>query len=477
MYSKVKELARKYHLGAFFIVTLCCGCTKLVEVDSPITSSNEDIVYASDATATAVLTGVYSKISEAGISSGLNALSLYPELSSDDLTLLDGVTDEDYIGYFKNSLTSSTTGGGDFWNNLYPVIFTVNSALEGLAQSSSLTLEVKKQLLGEAKFMRSLCYYYLINLYGDVPLVLTTDYKLNSTLGRTSKSTIIEQIIKDLGEAKEYLSVDYLDASMKATDDRVSPTKWAADALLARVYLCAQRYAEAEQEATILIENKALFDTVSLENVFLKNSKEAIWQIQPVGNFITNTADARLFILPATGPNIFENKVYLTGDLLDAFEPGDKRKQSWVGNVSVGDKLFSYPAKYKNAEPFSPVTEYTMVLRLSEQYLIRAEARVQQNKLNEGVSDLNIIRSRAGLAKTNIATKQELLTSILNERRVELFTEWGHRWFDLKRLGKADEILGRIKGDNWQATDQLYPIPQSDIDRNPSLAGNQNPGY
>lgn len=476
MCLRMKNPIEGYHLSILFIVVLC-GCTKLVEVTSPITSSNKDVVYASDATATAVLTGVYSKISEAGITSGLNALSLYPELSSDNLALLDGVTDEDYMGYFKNSLTSLTTGGGDFWNNLYPIIFTVNSALEGLMTSTTLTVDVKQQLLGEAKFIRSLCYYYLINLYGDVPLVLSTDYKLNSTLVRTSKFMIIGQIIKDLSEAKESLSPNYLDAAMNATEERISPTKWAAVALLARVYLYAEQYPEAEKEATILIENRSLFDTVSLENVFIKNSKEAIWQIQPVGSFITNTADARFFTLPETGPNIFENKVYLTDNLLNAFELGDKRRTIWIGTVSVNGKSFPYPAKYKNAEPFSPVTEYTMVLRLAEQYLIRAESRARQGKLNEGVTDLNIIRKRAGLLPKDAVTKEDLLISILTERRNELFTEWGHRWFDLKRLDLADEVLASVKGNNWQTSDQLYPIPQSDMDRNPGLAGNQNPGY
>jgi hypothetical protein len=82
-------------------------------------------------------------------------------------------------------------------------------------------------------------------------------------------------------------------------------------------------------------------------------------------------------------------------------------------------------------------------------------------------------------------TKLEALKALENERRLELFTEWGHRWFDLKRSPgfvnasrtRADEILTIVKGNNWQATDQLYPIPMEEINRNPNLRGHQNPGY
>ena len=90
-------------------------------------------------------------------------------------------------------------------------------------------------------------------------------------------------------------------------------------------------------------------------------------------------------------------------------------------------------------------------------------------------SDLNAIRNRAGLANTMASTQNEILDAIINERRFELFTEQGHRWFDLKRLGKADEILGQFKP-NWKATDVRLPIPESELDTNPNLLP-QNPGY
>jgi len=126
------------------------------------------------------------------------------------------------------------------------------------------------------------------------------------------------------------------------------------------------------------------------------------------------------------------------------------------------------------------MTEYTMVLRLAEQYLIRAEARAQQNNLSAAQSDLNVIRTRAALSPTTANTQSTLLTAILHERQVELFSEWGHRWFDIKRTGNVDAVMGNggacaAKGGVWNTNWQLYPIIQLQLQLNPALV--QNSGY
>jgi hypothetical protein len=223
-----------------------------------------------------------------------------------------------------------------------------------------------------------------------------------------------------------------------------------------------------------------LYDTVSLDQVFLKNSKEAIWQIQPVLTSPSNTQDARFFVLSAVGPN-FVNPVYLSDNIVNSFESNDKRKTQWVGSVTPtppGSTTFYFPNKYKDIGISSTVTEYLMMLRLSEQYLVRAEARAQQNNISGSQNDLNLVRKRAGLPNTTAADKTSLLTAILQERKVELFTEWGHRWLDLKRTGTIDGIMAAVatqKGSTWNSNWQLYPIPAGDMDRDPNLK--QNPGY
>ncbi|RYG54138.1 MAG: RagB/SusD family nutrient uptake outer membrane protein, partial [Chitinophagaceae bacterium] len=100
------------------------------------------------------------------------------------------------------------------------------------------------------------------------------------------------------------------------------------------------------------------------------------------------------------------------------------------------------------------------------------------NQLPLAIADLDIIRARAGLTKiasTNPNTSQsDLLDAILKERRSELFTEWGHRWMDLRRFGKLDAVMSAIKP-GWKPAAQLLPIPYSEILVNQNLK--QNPGY
>ncbi|MNN73963.1 SusD family protein [compost metagenome] len=122
-----------------------------------------------------------------------------------------------------------------------------------------------------------------------------------------------------------------------------------------------------------------------------------------------------------------------------------------------------------------PNNEYTSVLRLSEQYLNRAEARLQLGR-STALDDINILRNRAGLtAISNSIPKEQALEAIIHERRVELCFEWADRWFTLKRLGIADAVMSKAKPDTWKSYAQLYPVPTTEIQNNRLL--NQNPGY
>jgi hypothetical protein len=115
------------------------------------------------------------------------------------------------------------------------------------------------------------------------------------------------------------------------------------------------------------------------------------------------------------------------------------------------------------------------VLRLSEQYLIRAEARARQGDLIGAKDDLNVIRNAAGLGNTIAVTDIAIIDAVLRERRVELFTEYGHRFFDLKRYGTVNAILSLVKP-GWEVTDSLLPLPETELLVNPNLLP-QNPGY
>jgi starch-binding outer membrane protein, SusD/RagB family len=110
---------------------------------------------------------------------------------------------------------------------------------------------------------------------------------------------------------------------------------------------------------------------------------------------------------------------------------------------------------------------------------VRSEARAEQGNLAGAAADLNLIRARAGLGPTSAVTEQDLLTALLHERQVELFTELGHRWLDLKRTGHVDSVMSVVTplkgGGAWQSYQQLYPVAPGDIQSNPALT--QNSGY
>jgi len=463
------------------------SCRKLIEVDAPVTSVNAANVYANDATAAAVLTGIYTKISDQNydltLLDNITGMSLFPSLSADELTLYN-LSNPTLLPYYRNDLTSLIASGGVFWNSINPIIFVSNSAIEGLNNSTGLTLAVKQQLLGEAKFMRAFCYFYLVNLYGDVPLATTSDYKINSLLARTPKEQVYQQIIVDLKDAQgllssNYLMSDALSSYALGSEERVRPTKWAATSLLARVYLYTEDYVNAEAQATAVISNSSLYSLSSLNNAFLKNSTEAIWQLQPVRTGTqSNTGEGALFILPATGPDASDYPVYLSNTIMNSFEIGDQRRANWVDSVITGGITYYFAFKYKIGKTDAATAEYIMIMRLAEQYLIRAEARTQQNNISGAQSDLDEIRARAVLPPTSANDKASLLTAILHERQIELFTEWGHRWFDLKRTGNIDTEMTKVdsvKGGTWSSFKALYPIPRGEKNLDPNLT--QNIGY
>lgn len=470
---------------AIHLIVVQTGCRKFVEPEAPQTSISGANVYKSDVTAIAVLNGLYAQLANSTPFAGSNGISVLSGLSADELTLTGNVSNAKLIAYYRNQLRTATNQsfGIDYWFEAYNNIFTCNAAVEGLDESNSLTLAVKTQLLGEAKFMRALLYFYMVNLYGDAPLVLSTSPSDNIRALRSPRQKIYEQIVADLKDAQSSLSSSFLDASLlKSTSERVRPTKWVATALLARTYLYMNQYSNAEEEASKVIGNATQFSLAAINGVFLKNSSEAIWQLQPV-NSGRNTEDGFLFILPPSGPNASNNPVYLSAQQLAAFEPGDLRRKAggWVDSVIAGGTTYYYPAKYRaTTMSGSSFTEYQMVLRLSEQYLIRAEARARTNNTQGAKDDLNMIRGRAGLLGTSANDQSSLLTAISKERQVELFTELGQRWLDLKRTGKVDAVMTvvtplKANGAAWQSYQQLYPIPFSDIQRNPNLV--QNGGY
>lgn len=450
-----------------FCVVACwailpCSCKKFVAIEAAPNLINSEAVFTSDVTAIAAIGGVYVQMRQLNNSMTNGGLSLFTGLSGDEI--YNTSTNPNYDPFYRDSVPKeNSTILRNFWTDAYNNIYQTNAIIEGLSKSTALSEPLKKQLLGEAKVVRSLYYFYLVNLYGDVPLVVSTDYKVNEKMPRTPLTEVYLHITSDLLDAENLLSEDHPSAG------KARPNKWTATALLARVYLYQRNWAQAEAKATAVINSGTYALVTDLNSVFLQESAETIWEIAP-RNEMGNTVEGTNFIpfSPTVKPSFA-----LTNSLMDSFEAGDQRRGSWIDSNTVDDIIYPYPFKYKSRMN-TPVTEYNVVLRLAEQYLIRSEAWAQQGNLPDGRADLNKIRSRAGLPDAIAATQSELLAAIEQERKVELFTEWGHRWFDLKRTGRIDAVLSTVKP-FWRSFAALYPIPLTQIQLNPFLT--QNPGY
>jgi len=475
----------RYIILAFTMCTLY-SCKKLIEVPAPTTTVNQENVYTNDATATAVLNSIYASLSATAINNSGSVYSFmtgYLGVSADEFTHYFPGNDADITFFYKNSVNANVSFG--LFDGAYSRIYVINDAIENLQTADKLLPAVRTKLLGEAYFLRAYYYFNLVNVYGDLPLVLTTDYKVNSSISKTGEADVYKQVVEDLIKAKSFLNKQYLATDgVTVSSNRITPNYYTAAALLARVYLYQKRYSEAESEATEVIGQTDLYELPALDKTFLSGSKEALFQLQPV-NKGWNTEDAKFFIIPSSSGLTPNNPVSLSTYLLDNFETGDQRRVQWVGkytNTAVTpNKDYFYPYKYKSATQNAAVTEYSIVLRLAEQYLIRAEARTMQGNINGAREDLNKVRNRAGLGNTTADAQGPLMTAILHERQVELFTESGHRWLDLKRLGLLDATMGTpgnvtaAKGGKWNSFRQFFPFSQDALKANPKLT--QNQGY
>lgn len=423
-------------------------------------------VFESDATATAAALGMYEQIMENFNSVFNSQMTLCAGLAADELLNTTGNSFQDQ--FYTNSVNPADDQLKQyFWYTSYKYIYQANAVLEGLEGNTAISQAVSDQLKSEARLVRAFAYFYLTNLFGDVPYVITTDYRLNSSVPRSPVATVYEGITSDLINAQTGLTDVYVTAG------RVRPNRAVATALLARVYLYRKDWTKAETESSKIIANSDYTLLTDLNTVFLANSKEAIWQMIPVISSM-NTAEGNRFAITNTTPPYAE----ITPGLLAAFEARDKRRTNWVSQFTVSGKTYASPYKYK-VRNATVVTEYYSILRLAEQYLIRAEAKANQGKLTEAIADIDKLRGRAGLSLINNTnpgiSQSNLLLAIEQERQAELFCEWGHRWLDLKRTDRINTVMGIKKPTTWNPSKTLFPIPTTELLVNPKLV--QNPGY
>lgn len=454
---------------AFYVIifVLLTSCKKLVEIPPPKNQLLTEQVFGDSANATSALLGIYiNMVPDFSNQITNGGLSIITGLSGDEIFRTSNNTIENE--FFSNSISSTNYNNRLLWHNAYNYIFSLNTCIKGIENSNNLNASLKSILLGESKFTRAFIYFNLANLFGDVPKIISTDYNINRTIPRTPTDSLYQFMVEDLLFAKNNLTINYV------PHGKFRPNKQTVNTLLSKIYLYMRQWENSENAANEVIES-GLYDLeAELNSIFLINSTESIWKL-PVNYPTVETWNGYYFnttVSASSRPNY-----QITNTLMDAFETDDKRSLdgNWIKKKTVNNVTYNYPYKYKIRNVGDERKEEFVIFRLAELYLIRAEARAEQNKLSGAINDLNIIRNRAGLQSLSMAlTSEQVLNAIQQERRIELFCEFGNRWYDLKRWNKASDILSGVKPD-WQSTDVLYPIPKTEIERNPFLI--QNPGY
>lgn len=476
-------------ISAFLIFTgLSCSQEQLNQF--PDTKLTEGNFYSNEAQIVQAVNDVYRQLNKVYAASGV--VDLYGEMYSDNtyIEFTDGSTTfADDIMAFRilpsNGLITTA------WNNCYNAIYICNNAIQQLdkTQVQFNNPALKERLKAEAKFIRSLIFFNMVRVWGDIPLPLQV-VSAEESYGylREKKEVVYQQIITDLKVSKAALPAGYTAADV----GRV--TKYAAAAVLGEVYLTIGDKANAAAELKEIIDSKVY--TLDANNdgkinaadyAFnfqpgTKNSKESVLELQFLaGQNAVNSTYQQVytpfhwaFHLPNSAETFRGNGLNTpTKDLINEFEPADSVRKSitvYPGYINLENNTFvEYPFTQKFYDPNwrYPGQNFELI-RYSDILLSYAEATGDPSYLNQ-------VRARAGLAGFGAsgypAQYGSLALAIEHERRVELSFEF-HRFFDLVRTGRAVQVL-KAKGANITESKLLFPIPQSAIDVNPKLT--QNP--
>lgn len=432
---------KKFKYVFLLLVITLVGCEEFLE-QSPVDIVTDDIVVSSAEDAELVLLGAYSALQSAD-AYGNQTIGSTGVLSDE---LVHSGSFPTVAEFDNNSVLANNVTLQNLWGAYYAGLFRVNVLIERV-ETIEISAAEKNRILGEAKFLRALMHFDLVKLFGGIPYVETSDLTVLRSIDRTDASTVYSNIISELDEAITLLNgVDH--------GNNKRANSWVAKALLARVHLYNGNTATAGTIANDVIENGPYSLEANYADVFDGGSVEVLFEVF----FSVQDQNGMAFWFRSDGRWEYAP----SSQLINAFESGDDRSEMIQPRAQGGFQA----SKYTDV---ATGTDQTVILRLAEMYLIRAEANIGSSIADD---DVNILRNRSGLGDISGVT----LDDILQERFVELCFE-GHRWNDLVRTGRANTIMPVINPTNWQTTDALMPIPQREIQQNPTLVGKQNPGY
>jgi starch-binding outer membrane protein, SusD/RagB family len=512
-----------YKINSLYILLICAfavtaiGCKKwLREEDNDPSNLSPDNYYTLPGHADAAIAAAYDRTRFINNGAGIfaNNFSMLEMPTGTAKTETGQNTD------LNNLLGLSYNGDNVFvlnwWTGLYSVIAQTNLVLDKVP-GIKMDEAKKKQVLGEAQFLRAWSYFYLVRLFGDVPLLTTsvlTTVDPMTYAGRTTKDSIYMQVVNDL-KAAEVSGLAWTDAGGRASLGAVK-------SLLAEVYLTMAGYPldkktayyqlAADKANEVITSGKfSLFPSYNnLHDESLENQQEQIFEIQYLGGVANNGNQAILL------PNFKDVSAYGTEvgsttptvQFFNSFEAGDKRTVDrqgffYTSYYSGGDgalKTLGAPYIYKHFDIGANGTSGKkgtatsglnwMNIRYAQVLLTYAEA---QNETGTGPTQaaldaLKLIRDRAGLTTGALGsyTQASFKDAVLRERWHELCYE-GVTWFDMVRLKKAynegsnsfENFAGHKLPESGAVLAEkhlLFPLPTLEMQNNPNLRP-QNNGY
>jgi len=439
---------------------LVSSCSNVLEPE-PVDILTNDIVLNEPSDVGNVEIGLYSafrNIAPATVIAG--------DFTAD--MLMHNGTFSQYRELGTKQISSANASVAALWGAIYNTVYIANFILERLPEVQGVSTSQRNQVMGTAHFLRGYAYFIALYSFGRVPEVVTTDIETNRNIPRAGEDEILNLILEDYNQALIRLPAQPVNAGFAG--------EFAARAALAKLHLYLGNWAEAEEFATDVIDSDQYelepeFETLVLEDFTIEAILEMGYTLADdpgtSGNFgLNNLFVGRREIIPS-------NQVVVA---LFSSESGDRSSSMSFNleNLNGTDNGWSV-AKYGTADADN---NNVVVLRLGEMYLIRAEARAQLDKvtgLNSAQEDINMLRERANAPLVTSVSKSQMLRLIEEERRYELAFE-GHRWYDLVRTGRASQVMPAFSV-NWRDDYEVWPIPQREIQNNPALVGDQNPGY
>lgn len=440
----------------------------LLEIE-PVSQITSDQAFSNLNSAEGVINGMYNNLQ----TPYMWRVQVISDVASDMSQQID--TWDALIAADEFNFSIDNTEVEDLYTSFYRCIDIANSIIANVP-AMDISQEIKDDMLGQAYFVRGLSYFDLArffggypNVYGELGVVITLTPSVgispDDLVPRNSLRETYDQVEADLQQALSLLP----ESRASATLTKAKVTKPAARALLARYYLYNQQWAQAEEFASAAIAERGL--TVPFETIFRsKNTDESFFEVQ-FSN--VDIMGLRNWYFPSTlsarGGAALHTAMHQ--DIIA--DANDVRANLIAQNPITSTYYTTKWATAQNSDNFQ-------LLRLAEQYLIRAEARAEQGNLDGALADLNVVRARAGISALTGLDQAGVLDAILNERKLEFVGE-GHRWFDVIRRGLGLTVFSNVVRTNGsqpsyaigQEGRQILPIPAVEMRANTALQQNE----